>query len=54
MDLALSAVADRLDLSARPHWGYALRRGLLPLTEHDLESIRKGMAGENADAAPGR
>ncbi len=33
-----------LDLTSSPHWGHALRRGLLDLTEHDFEVIRRSMA----------
>jgi EVE domain len=33
----------RLDLTAAPSWGYQLRRGLVPLTEHDLAVIRAAM-----------
>jgi hypothetical protein len=32
-----------LDLTAQPNWGYALRRGLIPLTEHDFGLIRAAM-----------
>jgi hypothetical protein len=35
----LSALADRLHLTARPNWGMALRRGHLPLDEHDFQLI---------------
>jgi hypothetical protein len=33
----------KLDLTAEPHWGYQLRRGLIPLTDHDFEAIRAAM-----------
>lgn len=32
-----------LDLTAAPNWGHQLRRGLLPLTEHDFALIRTAM-----------
>ncbi|WP_436535483.1 EVE domain-containing protein [Actinoplanes sp. HUAS TT8] len=33
-----------LDLTAQPGWGVQLRRGLVPLTEGDLDRIRTAMA----------
>ena len=33
----------QLDLTAQPHWGYQLRRGLIPLTDHDFAAIRGAM-----------
>lgn len=33
----------RLDLTAEPDWGYQLRRGLIPLTEHDFNEIHAAM-----------
>jgi hypothetical protein len=41
-----AAVAIRdlpLDLTAKPNWGYQLRRGLIPLSEHDFRAIRSAM-----------
>ncbi|PJJ65674.1 EVE domain-containing protein [Compostimonas suwonensis] len=39
-----------LDLTRdNPHWGYQLRRGLLPLTRHDFELIRQQMRRPSAD-----
>ena len=35
----LVALADRLHLTARPNWGMALRRGHLPLDDHDFQLI---------------
>ncbi len=33
-----------LDLTAgNPNWGYQLRRGLLPISEHDMDLIAKAM-----------
>jgi hypothetical protein len=32
-----------LDLTARPGWGVQLRRGLVPLTEHDVRRIQAAM-----------
>ncbi len=34
-----------LHLTSTPNWGYQLRRGLIPLDEHDVEVIRAGMHG---------
>ncbi|MCU1477362.1 MAG: hypothetical protein JWQ64_2055 [Subtercola sp.] len=36
----LAEVTDRLDLTSDPNWGYQLRRGLIPLSDADLEVIR--------------
>lgn len=38
------AVADLdLDLTSQPNWGYQLRRGLIPLSERDLATVREAM-----------
>jgi EVE domain len=45
-DAAEVAVADldgRLELTARPSWGYALRRGLVPLGAVDFAVIARAM-----------
>ncbi|HXU80023.1 MAG TPA: EVE domain-containing protein [Polyangia bacterium] len=39
----LAALSDRLHLTARPNWGMALRRGHLPLDEHDFQLIASAM-----------
>src|SRR4051794_32401690 len=39
----LADLADDLELTSGPSWGYALRRGLLPLSQHDFERIRTSM-----------
>lgn len=44
-EVPIATVKDELDLTAVPHWGYQLRRGLIPLSEHDLDVIRRAMAG---------
>jgi hypothetical protein len=41
----LAALAARLHLTARPQWGMALRRGHLPLDEHDFTLIAKALVG---------
>lgn len=41
----LAALRRRLDLTADPHWGYLLRRGLVELTLHDLAVIHQAMTG---------
>lgn len=33
----------RLDLTSQPNWGYQLRRGLIPLSDGDLEAVRQAM-----------
>jgi hypothetical protein len=32
-----------LDLTSTPNWGYQLRRGLIPLSDRDLATIREAM-----------
>lgn len=32
-----------LELTAQPNWGYQLRRGLVPLSEHDFRAIEAAM-----------
>lgn len=39
----LKALSAALDLTKPPNWGYALRRGLLPLTAHDYTIIAEAM-----------
>lgn len=41
----VSELRDTLDLTAGPSWGYQLRRGLVPLTDHDAEVLASAMAG---------
>lgn len=40
---AVPAAELPLDLTAAPHWGYQLRRGLLKLSDRDLNLIREAM-----------
>ena len=39
----LTELRERLHLTAQPNWGYQLRRGLIPLDEHDTDLIRTAM-----------
>ncbi|MCS0498528.1 EVE domain-containing protein [Protaetiibacter mangrovi] len=39
----IAELADRLELTSTPNWGYQLRRGLVPLSLADLEVIRDAM-----------
>lgn len=41
--VALAAVRDNLDLTAQPNWGNLLRRGLIPITDHDVEVLKTAM-----------
>ncbi len=41
--LHIDTVRCDLELTAGPNWGYELRRGLIPLSDHDLTVIRAGM-----------
>lgn len=36
-------IRARLHLTAQPNWGYQLRRGLVPLDDHDTAIIRESM-----------
>ncbi|WP_166969031.1 EVE domain-containing protein [Brevibacterium atlanticum] len=42
-DVALSEINDSLSLTTQPNWGYQLRRGIIPLDDHDVETLRKAM-----------
>ncbi len=37
VDVAVDDLKDQLELTSAPSWGYQLRRGLLQLSDHDLE-----------------
>ncbi len=41
--LALDSVKNDLELTASPHWGYQLRRGLLTLSATDADVIKAAM-----------
>ena len=45
LPVAVADVVTQLDLTAAPSWGYALRRGLVPLTDRDAETLRRLMVG---------
>lgn len=40
----LAEVRSALELTSSPNWGYALRRGLLPLSEADAATLTAAMA----------
>ncbi len=42
-DVSLDALRDRLELTAKPNWGYQLRRGLIELSPADFGTIRAAM-----------
>jgi hypothetical protein len=42
-EVPLAVLKDRLDLCASPSWGMALRRGLLPLSDHDFALIASAL-----------
>lgn len=46
----LADVRDRLHLTAAPHWGVQLRRGLVRLDVHDVELVREAMTASPGDA----
>ena len=41
--VALAELRPRLQLTQEPNWGYQLRYGLLPLEEHDVQTIMEAM-----------
>lgn len=51
--LALEEVRDRLALTASAHWGYQLRRGLVPLDPRDF-ALLAGLMVEEVPARPDR
>ena len=42
-EVPIRDLTGELDLTSTPNWGYALRRGTLPLTEHDARLIETAM-----------
>ena len=38
-EIPISELSARLDLTATPNWGYQLRRGIIPLSDADLQAI---------------
>jgi len=49
-EVSLDDVKHELELCAAPHWSMALRRGLLPLSRHDLLTIAAAMGAPALDA----
>jgi hypothetical protein len=43
----IGELADRLDLTGTPNWGYQLRRGLIPLSDGDLATLHRAMTGRD-------
>jgi hypothetical protein len=44
VEVPIADLRDRLDLTAKPNWGYALRRGLIELSAEDFAVIQAAMA----------
>jgi hypothetical protein len=42
-EVAIADFEGALELTSGPNWGYQLRRGLLPLSDQDLELIKSAM-----------
>ena len=42
----LGDLEQELELTRQANWGYQLRRGVLPLSEHDFTLIRRAMMAE--------
>jgi hypothetical protein len=47
-EVALSTLKERLELCAAPNWGMLLRRGHLPLSQHDFRLIAAAMGSSSA------
>jgi hypothetical protein len=45
----LEALRDVLELTSSPNWGQVLRRGLVPLSDHDAARIRDAMMAPDAE-----
>ena len=45
----LDELRDVLDLTSSPNWGQVLRRGLVPLSDHDAARIRDAMMTPDGD-----
>lgn len=43
IEIPIADLKDHLDLTAKPNWGYALRRGLIELTPEDFALIHAAM-----------
>lgn len=43
MPVELASVRGMLHLTAQANWGYQLRRGLVPLDDHDVNILRAAM-----------
>ncbi len=45
-DVPIDPMRSMLDLTSGPNWGHQLRRGLVPLSERDLQAIRRAMTAD--------
>jgi EVE domain len=43
VEVPVADLSDRLDLTAKPNWGYALRRGVVELSDKDFAMIHAAM-----------
>jgi EVE domain len=43
LEVPIASLRDELELTAKPNWGYGLRRGLLELSDHDFVLIHAAM-----------
>ena len=48
VEVPIASLSDRLELTAKPNWGYALRRGLIELSPEDFELIAAAMTADPA------
>jgi len=44
-EVPIAEFGGALDLTSQPNWGYRLRLGLVPLSDHDLGLLRHAMIG---------
>jgi len=45
-EVPVAALVGQLDFTAMPNWGYQLRFGLCPLSEHDFRLIAEAMGAD--------
>ncbi len=47
LEVPIAGFGGALELTSVPNWGYQLRRGLLPLSDHDLDLVKIAMLGNS-------
>ncbi|MES2171913.1 MAG: EVE domain-containing protein [Actinomycetota bacterium] len=46
-EVPIADFGGALELTSVPNWGYQLRRGLIPLSDHDLDLVGTAMLGNS-------